>query len=96
MEKPETKFKKKVYSLLDEIPGLWYEKIQQLAIRGTPDLLICYRGKFLAWELKVGDNEADALQAYTLGRIKEAGGIGRIVTPSNLSKCIKELRCLSL
>jgi hypothetical protein len=90
-KKPETRFKEKVFDRLDLIPGIYYRKIQQVAIRGTLDLILCYRGKFFAWELKVGDNTLDKLQAYEANWIKEAGGVARAVTPETLDEAIEEL-----
>lgn len=41
---------------------------------GVPDLLICYNGKFIAIELKVGLNKPTALQLKHLELIERAGG----------------------
>jgi hypothetical protein len=91
-KKPETIFKeKKVCPALDKIPKLYYTKIQQVAIRGTPDILICYNGKFFAWELKVSKNKASGLQNYEIYKIKRAGGIARVVTPATLEEAIQEI-----
>ena len=88
---PETRFKNRVAADLKAVPNIWFQKIQQLTIRGTPDYLICYRGKFFAWELKVGNNKATPLQAYNLDMISKAGGVARVVTPENYDECFKEL-----
>lgn len=90
-KKKETIFKEKVFDRLGEIPGIYYRKIQQVAIRGTLDIIICFRGKFFAWELKIGDNTLDPLQEYEANWIREAGGIARAVTPENLEEAIQEL-----
>ena len=87
----ETLFKEKVVKRLAKIPNLYCRKIQQVSIRGTLDLIICYRGKFFAWELKVGDNKPDNLQQYEISWIQEAGGIARVVTPDNFEESLKEL-----
>lgn len=79
---PETKFKEKVLEDLKTIPNLWYVKTQEVSVRGIPDLLICYKGRFLAFELKV-DSPPEELQIYTLTKIKQAGGISSLVTPKN-------------
>ncbi len=94
---PETKFKIKVQTVLKKIPEVWVVKIQQLALRGIPDMLICYKGNFLAWELKVPPNKlkARSLQAHNLESIRNAGGIARVVTPCTLSEAIEEMLCLS-
>lgn len=73
------------------VPNLWAVKVQQVAIRGTPDLLICYRGRFFAWELKVGKNQATGLQAFNLERIQDAGGVARVVTPETFPLAWDEL-----
>lgn len=88
----ETRFKEKVRKLLDKrAPKLWYTKVQQLAKRGDPDFLICANGHFVAWELKVGDNEATPLQANTLRKIYEAGGRAFTVYPGNLQEHLNAL-----
>lgn len=88
---PETRFKMKVQSRLSSIKELWHVKIQQVALRGVPDMLICYRGKFFAWELKTTHGRVTDLQKYVLDNITKAGGIARVVTPDNLDECIEEL-----
>ena len=88
---PETIFKEKVYKRLDKIPDLFYEKIQQVALRGTPDIIGCYQGFYFAFELKVGKNKADALQRYTLGKIGDAGGLKLTVYPKSLDQAIERL-----
>ena len=87
----ESRFKTIVLKRLREIPDLFVVKIQQAAIRGTPDLLICYKGNFIAWELKTEYGMVNPLQEYTLTKIKEAGGSAWIVRPSNLEECLKSL-----
>jgi hypothetical protein len=90
---PETRFKEKVQKRLKELgPDCWVVKVQQVAIRGTPDLLICYAGKFIAMELKVGSNKASPLQEHVLQAIRLAGGSAWVVTPNNLEQCLKDLQ----
>ena len=78
-------------ALKDLGPRVWVEKIQQVAKRGTPDLLICANGHFVAWELKVGTNKTTELQQFTLEKILISGGVGRVVTPENLKENMEEL-----
>ena len=75
--------KEKVLSSLHALPNTFAQKIQQVAIRGTPDILACISGMFVAIELKSDDQDPDPLQAYTLQQIAEAGGIGMVVNPTN-------------
>jgi hypothetical protein len=51
-------------------------------IRGTPDILACIRGNFVALELKV-EGELSKLQEYNLKKIDEASGLALTATPEN-------------
>ena len=46
---------------------------------GTPDLLVCYLGRFLAFECKAPGGSATALQQKTLTDIRRAGGRAVVV-----------------
>ena len=94
-KKPETLFKEKVQKYLKTIPNLYARKINQVALRGMPDLLVCYKGHFIAMELKVGNNNTDALQEYDLQMVRAAGGIAWVVTPENFNDIKEKLRCLN-
>jgi hypothetical protein len=96
----EKNFKKKVISVLKDIDNLYFFVKEAAAIRGIPDLIICYKGTFLAWELKKSQKVAEKwrdgyeLQKYNLLKIQESGGIGRVVYPENFEECLEELRRL--
>ncbi len=96
----ESSFKKKVISVLKEIDGLYYFVKEAAAIRGIPDIIICYKGKFIAWELKrsqaVANSKRDGheLQKYVIKKINLSGGMARIVYPENFKECLEELKSL--
>lgn len=46
---------------------------------GVPDIICCYKGRFIALEVKAPDGKPTALQDATIRRIIGAGGIARIV-----------------
>ena len=46
---------------------------------GVSDLLVCYKGYFIALELKTGRYTADPLQISYLQNVREAGGFGLIL-----------------
>lgn len=46
---------------------------------GEPDLLCCIRGRFVALEVKVGDNQPTILQRHQLRLIRDAGGLAVVV-----------------
>lgn len=87
----ETRFKIKVMQQLKLIPNLWVVKVAQKSVRGTPDLLICYKGSFFAWELKTGTSTTK-LQQHTLDLINKAGGQAVVVTPSTLDYYLEEMK----
>ena len=41
---------------------------------GTPDILVCIKGKFIGIEVKVGKNKPTRIQEHRMGQIREAGG----------------------
>lgn len=88
---PETLLKERMLRRLRSIPLSWWEKIQQVAIRGTPDILGVVRGKFVALELKSEKGKISELQKYKLGEIREARGLGFIVTADNLEEVLDEI-----
>ena len=97
----ESSFKKNtVNKALDKIPGLFHFTTMAVSIAGIPDKIICYRGRFIAWELKRSradaekDRKGHALQKWILQKISDAGGIARIVYPENLEECLAELKQL--
>ena len=88
---PETKFKESVVEDLKTLPDAWFEKIQQVSIRGTPDFVICKAGVFIGLELKV-DSELTKLQNHKLNLIKKAGGRAYSVTPKTWKRVFQEIK----
>jgi len=93
-KKPETIFAEQVDADLKAAFGssVWVENIQQVGKRGTPDRLICLKGKFIALELKVEGGTSAMLQLVKLREIVTAGGMGFIVYPYTWSLVLDKLR----
>jgi len=93
----ESSFQKRVLKRLNSIPHLFVFKKEAMALRGLPDLVGAYRGRFFAFELKRSEKEAKkitgriALQKHIINQIKEAGGVAEIVYPENFEEKLKEL-----
>jgi hypothetical protein len=47
---------------------------------GIPDLLVCYRGRFVGLEVKQPGEKPSAKQKQILGEIEAAGGYCRVVS----------------
>ncbi|MBW7889536.1 MAG: VRR-NUC domain-containing protein [Bacteroidia bacterium] len=72
-----------------EHPAVYARKIIVANRAGTPDLLMCIRGRFVAIEFKTEGGKQTALQKYNEQQIKQAGGKYSIVM--NLEKFKSEI-----
>ena len=81
----ESAFQRKVEKFLKRLGTVcWAEKIQQVGKRGTPDILVCLNGHFVALELKRHQGAfTSKLQVHKLNMISRAGGYAAKVYPEN-------------
>ena len=56
---------------------------------GVPDLLVCYKGKFIGIEVKAETGHASELQLNTIEQIKKAGGIAFVLFPRDYDKFVE-------
>lgn len=100
----ESDFKKHIIARLKKIKGLYYFVKEAAAIRGIPDIIICYKGQYVAWELKKSIWELyyktkkgmkltgrTTLQYHTIQKVRKAGGKAYFVYPENLDEKMQEL-----
>lgn len=96
---PEGKVKTWLYGtkqkpgvLFDYFPGAYVYKPPggMFGTTGAPDCLLCWRGIFIAIEIKAdfvdGGKEPTALQLKNLKKISEAGGIAALLRGRDLVK----------
>lgn len=77
---PEKKVKKKVIEILKSYGAYYAMPVASgFGNAGVPDILACYRGRFIAIECKAGKGTATKLQLSNLHQISKAGGIALIV-----------------
>ena len=57
----------------------WKEHGGPYGTSGIPDIICCYKSRFLGLEVKLPDGKLTALQKRALDRINAAGGIARRV-----------------
>ena len=80
----EAAFKKEIKAYLTSV-GAWFDgSVRSYGRRGVPDILVCWRGRFLAIEVKRPPEgkkmpEADPWQKRELAALAEAGGIAVVV-----------------
>ena len=90
----ERDFKEIVIKDLKSLQNCYSVKTQELARRGVPDILACIGGKFVAIELKKEDGRVEPLQAHTLDKIIQSGGMGFVARPSTWQQQLEMLRRL--
>ena len=93
-QKPETIFKRKLLTDLRAIPESHWMVIQQQAISGTPDVIGCIKGLFVALECKVRGNKATERQEFELKCLQAARGIALVVNEENKWDILKLLKKL--
>jgi len=61
---------------LKTVPGCfaWKEHGGMYGTAGLPDIIVCYRGRFVAFEVKTPSGKLTKLQEITLTKIKAAKG----------------------
>lgn len=91
----ERQLKEKVLRDLKTLPHCWFIKTQERGRVGTPDILICLRGRFVAIELKQEGKAATPIQRLTLDKIMAANGIAFESSPSQWVEQFNILKGLS-
>ena len=88
---PEAKVKAAVKKLLDEMGIYHFSPVQNgMGRAGIPDIIGCYRGRFLGIECKAGKGKTTALQDLELEKIRQAKGFAYVVHENNIQD-LKEL-----
>ena len=88
MAKPESNLQKKCIDYLKTKDIYYINKYGDgRSGLGAPDLITCINGRFVGFELKVGDNEPSKAQLIHKARIERNGG--RHYVPYTLEEFIK-------
>ena len=83
---PERKVKQQVVALLKEAGAYYFfPSSNGLGRSGIPDIVVCYRGRFVGIECKAGKGQTTALQERELKRISEAGGVSLVIREDNIN-----------
>ena len=76
MSKPEKKLQDNAIKYLKDNKIYYINQFGNgWASKGAPDLIVCINGKFVAFELKVGDNDMQDDQKIHKIRIERSGGL---------------------
>jgi hypothetical protein len=71
----EKQLRRQVEKFLKSLPNCWFCHPADRWTVGLPDFIICYKGKFMAIELKREGRSLTKMQEYTLMKIRQAGGL---------------------
>ena len=70
---------KKYLASLGEGVFFWKEHGGPYGTSGVPDIIICYKGRFIGMECKLPGGRLTELQKRSIDKINRAGGIARRV-----------------
>jgi len=97
---PEKKIKQKVCAKLKELGAYYfYASTGGYGASGVPDIVACYKGKFIGIECKANGNKATALQQKHLREISMQQGVSLIIDETNIEMLeyyVKGKRVMSL
>ncbi len=57
----------------------WKTHGAQYSVAGIPDIIVCYKGQFIAFEVKSATGKPTKLQEVTIDKIRKAGGIAAVI-----------------
>ena len=88
---PEALVKKRLKKQLDEMGIYHFSPFQAgMGRAGVPDVIACYRGLFVAFECKAGNNKPTALQEREMNAIRQSHGLAFVINEENVGD-LKEL-----
>lgn len=77
----ESTITENIKKYLKSVPDLFFYKTHggRYGTAGLPDIVVCFRGRFIAFEIKTMTNKATVLQSVTIKKILKAGGYALVV-----------------
>lgn len=78
----EQTIQSRIKSCLELEFGAYVVKVIQASKAGIPDLLVCFKGKFIAFEIKTPTSmhRVSKLQSYNLRNIQKSQGLAFVVS----------------
>ncbi len=71
----------------------WKEHGGMYGTAGIPDIICCYRGKFVAFEVKTKIGKTTALQDSVINKIQKCGGKAAVVrSVENVKAALEEVK----
>jgi Holliday junction resolvase len=84
---PEVKVKKRVVEQLKAAGAYYFYPVTGgYGTSGVPDIVVCYRGRFIGIECKAGTNKPTKIQQKNLDTIAECGGVAMVINEDNIEQ----------
>ena len=84
---PEKKVKTKVVAQLKTLGAYYFYPVTGgYGASGVPDIVGCYKGRFIGIECKANGNKPTALQQMNLDQIAAQGGIALVIDETNVNE----------
>lgn len=89
---PESKVKKQVVQVLKDRGAYYFYPVTSgYGASGVPDIVACYKGRFVGIECKAGKNKPTDLQQRNLDAIVGSGGIALVINETNVADLVSAL-----
>lgn len=89
---PEAKVKATVVKILKQYGAYYFfPATGGFGRSGVPDIIISYKGRFLAIECKAGNNKPTLLQLNEIKAINDSGAVAIVVNEDNIDDVAKLL-----
>jgi Holliday junction resolvase len=89
---PEKKVKQQVIKVLKYYGTYYFYPVTAgFGASGVPDIVACYKGRFIGIECKAGKNKPTDLQKRNLDAISECGGIALVINEDNVADLVSAL-----
>jgi len=91
----EKNFQKQVFRDLKKLPKSFFYKSHDMSVGGIPDVVGVLNGNSVWLELKGDKGRPSPLQIHTVNKIRQAGGVAKIVYPHEWPVVYEELTRLA-
>ena len=89
---PEKKVKQQVVKVLKYYDAYYFYPVTGgYGASGVPDIVVCYKGRFIGIECKAGKNKPTDLQKRNLDAIVSNGGTSLVINEENLADVVSAL-----
>ena len=94
---PEKKVKNKVVEVLKQAGAYYFYPVTGgYGGSGVPDIVACYKGRFIGIECKAGSNKPTKLQEKNLNDIRTAGGWTLVINENNIAAVVDVVRLIDI